>query len=79
MRSALFEPTGPHLYILAEDVRRGIGRALMGKAKAARAVYGALGFTLVKLTDGAGNEEREPDALYQWPLPFDPSPVVAVE
>jgi putative acetyltransferase len=24
------------------------------------------GFRLAELSDGSGNEEREPDALYQW-------------
>jgi ribosomal protein S18 acetylase RimI-like enzyme len=83
-----------HLYILPKYARRGIGRALVDKAQAAHprlqlwvfqrneaaaAFYRAMGFTLVKQTDGADNEEREPDALYQWPLPFDPSPIIDVE
>ena len=29
--------------------------------------YERHGFRLVKLTDGAENMEREPDALYAWP------------
>ena len=29
--------------------------------------YERHGFRLVKLTDGADNMEREPDALYAWP------------
>jgi hypothetical protein len=32
----------------------------------ARRFYEARGLTLVKLTDGSGNEERTPDALYEW-------------
>ncbi|MEO7201965.1 MAG: GNAT family N-acetyltransferase [Candidatus Tumulicola sp.] len=83
-----------HLYILPEYARRGTGRSLMGKAKAAhrrlqlwvfqrneaaRASHEAMGFTLVKRTEGTDNEEREPDALYQWPVPFDPSQVIDVE
>ena len=28
--------------------------------------YEARGFALVRETDGSGNEEREPDALYLW-------------
>jgi len=32
----------------------------------ARAFYEARGFVLETLTDGEGNEEREPDALYVW-------------
>jgi GNAT superfamily N-acetyltransferase len=33
----------------------------------ARRFYEARGFRLVRLTDGAGNEENEPDALYARP------------
>jgi hypothetical protein len=32
----------------------------------ARRFYERQGCVLVELTDGAGNEEREPDALYAW-------------
>jgi GNAT superfamily N-acetyltransferase len=32
----------------------------------ARRFYEARGFALVRETDGAGNEEKEPDALYLW-------------
>ena len=32
----------------------------------AREFYEQHGFPLVELTDGSGNEEREPDALYEW-------------
>ena len=32
----------------------------------ARRFYEARGFALVKETDGAANEEKEPDALYLW-------------
>jgi len=28
--------------------------------------YEARGFALVRETDGSGNEEKEPDALYLW-------------
>jgi putative acetyltransferase len=28
--------------------------------------YSRRGFHLVELSNGSGNEEREPDALYQW-------------
>ena len=61
---------------------RGIGAALLEKAKAlrpdglylwvfqkndgARRLYERHGFQLLKLTDGAANMEREPDALYRW-------------
>jgi hypothetical protein len=32
----------------------------------ARGFYEARGFNLIERTDGARNEEREPDALYLW-------------
>jgi hypothetical protein len=32
----------------------------------ARAFYEARGFAPVSFSDGTGNEEREPDVLYQW-------------
>jgi hypothetical protein len=35
--------------------------------KAARRFYERHGFTLVRETDGARNEEKEPDAEYCWP------------
>jgi len=71
-----------HLYVLPEHQGAGIGTALLERAKElrpagfrlwvfqrntdARAFYEARGLRLVELTDGAGNEEREPDALYEW-------------
>jgi len=60
---------------------RGLGARLLGLAQAraaslelqvfqrnqpARAFYERHGFRLVGTTDGAGNEEREPDARYRW-------------
>ena len=32
----------------------------------ARRFYERRGFVLVRETDGSGNEERTPDALYAW-------------
>jgi GNAT superfamily N-acetyltransferase len=69
------------LYVLPTAQRRGIGTELLDVAKAkfarlqlwtfqrnaqARRFYEARGFVLVEETDGAGNEEREPDARYLW-------------
>jgi putative acetyltransferase len=70
------------LYVEPDAQNRGIGTALLGQAKAlrpdgfvlwvfqrnegARRFYERHGFQLVKLTDGAANMEREPDALYRW-------------
>ena len=70
-----------HLYVLPSHARRGYGRALLDKAKERNSLlqlwtfqrnlnaigfYTANGFCLVRETDGAGNKEREPDALFAW-------------
>jgi ribosomal protein S18 acetylase RimI-like enzyme len=71
-----------HIYVAPEEQGQGIGSDLMEHAKqrrpegfrlwvfqandGARRFYERRGLRLVELTDGAGNEEREPDALYEW-------------
>jgi len=71
------------LYVLPEWQRRGVGTALLGVAlstspdplelwvfarnEAAREFYRGHGFTEVERTDGAGNEEREPDVRLRAP------------
>jgi ribosomal protein S18 acetylase RimI-like enzyme len=70
------------LYVHPDHQRRGIGAALLSKTKerqpdgftlwvfqqneGARRFYEANGLELVELTDGSGNEEKTPDALYEW-------------
>jgi GNAT superfamily N-acetyltransferase len=69
------------LYVLPGAQGRGIGTGLVKVAQnsldrlqlwtflrnqRARRFYEARGFVLVRETDGARNEEREPDALYLW-------------
>ena len=70
------------LYVHPDHQRRGVGAALLAKAKErlpvgftlwvfqenepARRFYAAHGLRLVRLTDGSGNEEKTPDALYEW-------------
>jgi GNAT superfamily N-acetyltransferase len=69
------------LYVLPSWQRRGIGAALLQVARSrfdrltlwtfqrntiARRFYEKHGFVLVKKTDGSGNEENEPDAMYLW-------------
>ena len=71
-----------HLYVRPDAQGRGIGGALLAKAKerrpagfdlwvfqqneGARRFYERHGLTCVELTDGSGNEERTPDARYAW-------------
>jgi GNAT superfamily N-acetyltransferase len=69
------------LYVLPEAQGRGLGTALLQIAQnafdrlqlwtfqrnvPARRFYEARGFALIQQTDGARNEEKEPDALYLW-------------
>jgi GNAT superfamily N-acetyltransferase len=69
------------LYVLPEAQGRGAGTRLLKVAQDAfdrlqlwtfqrnvnaRRFYEARGFALVEQTDGVGNEEKEPDALYLW-------------
>jgi GNAT superfamily N-acetyltransferase len=75
-------PVLEKLYVDPAEQNRGVGSALLEKAKElrpdelylwvfqknpARRLYERHGFQLVRLTDGADNMEREPDALYRWP------------
>jgi GNAT superfamily N-acetyltransferase len=71
-----------HLYIRPDAQREGIGSALVGEAKARRpgglelwafqrnhaalAFYARHGFSELYRTDGADNEEREPDVRLAW-------------
>ena len=71
-----------HLYVDPDAQNRGVGTSLLEHAKAlrpdgfqlwvfqenanARRFYERHGCGLVKLTDGADNMERVPDALYAW-------------
>lgn len=70
------------LYVLPAAAGRGIGSELLERAKQrrptglrlwafqvntdARRFYENRGFTVVEMTDGRDNEEREPDVLYEW-------------
>ena len=71
------------LAVLPAAQRRGIGTTLLQVAQRtyarldawtfqcnvpARRLYQARGFRLITETDGKGNEEQEPDALYRWTL-----------
>jgi GNAT superfamily N-acetyltransferase len=70
-----------HLYVDPLRHGQGVGSMLLSKAREERAslelwtfqrngqarrFYERNGFRLVELTDGSGNEEREPDARYCW-------------
>jgi GNAT superfamily N-acetyltransferase len=69
------------LYVLPKSQRRGVGTDLLQIAQRAlprlhlwtfqrnaraRRFYERRGFLLLEVTDGAKNEEKEPDALYVW-------------
>jgi GNAT superfamily N-acetyltransferase len=70
------------LYVHPSAQGHGVGDALLARAKQerpggftfwvfqanerARRFYERRGCRLVRLTDGSGNEERTPDALYEW-------------
>jgi GNAT superfamily N-acetyltransferase len=70
-----------HLFIRPQSQGRGVGVALLDKAKSgaselslwtfqqnlrARGFYEKHGFTVVVETDGQDNEEKLPDVLYRW-------------
>jgi len=71
-----------HLYVYPELHGLGAGSLLFDRVKAlapdgfrlwvfqrntqAREFYEHRGMRVVELTDGSGNQEREPDALYEW-------------
>jgi putative acetyltransferase len=70
-----------HLYVRPDRHGQGLGTTLLGRAmqdntrlqlwafrRNTRAIrfYLARGFHRVSETDGSGNEEREPDALFAW-------------
>jgi ribosomal protein S18 acetylase RimI-like enzyme len=71
-----------HLYVHPSAQGQGLGTRLLAEAKGRRAgglrlwvfqrnerarrFYERHGFVCLRLTDGEDNEEREPDALYQW-------------
>jgi GNAT superfamily N-acetyltransferase len=70
------------LYLATDHRGRGLGEAFLALAKTerpdglqlwtfqvngpARRFYERHGFVVVELTDGAANEEREPDVRYAW-------------
>ena len=70
-----------HLFVHPDAQRQGLGPQLLAKAledgrtrrlwtfqqnTRARRFYEARGFVMIRLTNGHGNEERTPDALYEW-------------
>jgi ribosomal protein S18 acetylase RimI-like enzyme len=58
---------GSRLLAEAKDRRpTGFSLWVFQKNEGARRFYERHGLELVRLTDGAGNEEKEPDAEYAW-------------
>lgn len=70
-----------HFYVYSMWHGRGVGAVLLAESKRepsqlslwvfqrntqARCFYESHGSELVALTDGSGNEEKEPDAQYRW-------------
>ena len=71
-----------HLYVHPDSQGRGVGSVLLMRAKQrmpdgfrlwlfqqntqARRFYERHGLRAIEFTEGAGNEERMPDALYEW-------------
>ena len=81
-----------HLYVEPSYQRRGFGSMLLARAQAsaeslrlwtfqcnvvARRFYERHGFRIEQETDGAHNEERQPDVLYLWVSGSDSTPVIA--
>jgi ribosomal protein S18 acetylase RimI-like enzyme len=80
--AALTEDVLGHLYVHPDAQGHGVGTALLDRVKkqrpagftfwvfqqneGARRFYERHGCRLVRLTDGSGNEEKTPDALYEW-------------
>lgn len=80
--AALSEEMLEHFYVAPNAQSRGVGSALLDKAKErrpggftfwvfqqndnARRFYERRGCRIVELTDGSHNEEKTPDALYEW-------------
>jgi GNAT superfamily N-acetyltransferase len=80
--AAMAEDMLEHLYVAPAHQDKGIGTALLRRAmerrprgfqfwvfqrnEGARRFYERHGCRLVDRTDGSANEEREPDALYEW-------------
>jgi GNAT superfamily N-acetyltransferase len=87
--TALADDVMDHLYVHPDFHGQGAGSALFEKAKdlrprgftfwvfqrndRARTFYEHRGCRLVRLTDGSGNAEKTPDALYEWRPPDGPA------
>lgn len=67
IRTRRIKGVGAALLTVAKERRpRGVQLWVFQRNVGARRFYERHGFTLVRLTDGQDNEERVPDALYEW-------------
>ena len=80
--AALTDDMLTDLYVAPDRLGEGVGSVLLDRAKErrpagfrfwvfqenerARRFYERHGCRVVELTDGSGNEEKVPDALYEW-------------
>jgi GNAT superfamily N-acetyltransferase len=80
--AAIHEDWLDHLYVMPDRQNHSFGSALLARVKesrpqgfqfwafqknvGARRFYGRHGCREVELTDGEGNEEREPDVRFAW-------------
>jgi ribosomal protein S18 acetylase RimI-like enzyme len=80
--AVLWDDVLSHIYVHPDAQGRGAGSALLQQAKTrrpggftlwvfqqnveARRFYERHGLHAVRFTDGGGNEEKTPDALYEW-------------
>ena len=69
LRSAQSGGIGSALLRVAQEAHDSLSLWTFQRNTPARRFYEARGFRPIRETDGAGNEEKEPDVLYLWTRP----------